>query len=138
VRVFHAPRAHTDGDGIAHFKHANVIHAGDTFFHGFYPVIDAGNGGTVRGIIAGADAMLALSNAQTQIIPGHGPLASRDDLLAYRAMLSTGHDRLSKLKASGMTAEKIGATNPLNDTETQWGKGIFSGEKWVSIIYDGL
>jgi cyclase len=138
VRVFHAPRAHTDGDGIVHFKKANVIHAGDTFFNGFYPFIDTGNGGTVRGVIAAADAMLALSNAQTQIIPGHGPLGSRDDLHAYRAMLSTVLDRLSKLKASGMTAEQISATNPLKDLEAQWGKGIFSGNKWVSIIYGGL
>ena len=77
VHAIHSPNAHTDGDTIIHFEKANVIHAGDLFFNGFYPFIDTGAGGTVQGVIAAIDKMLALADDNTKIIPGHGPLADK-------------------------------------------------------------
>ncbi len=138
VKAIHVANAHTDGDSFIHFKNANVIHAGDILFNGFYPFIDAAHGGSVRGVIAAADEILALSNAQTKIIPGHGPLADRAQLQASRDMLSTVYERLLKLKNSGMSVDDVVAQKPLADLEGKWGGGIFTGDKWIKIIYPGV
>ncbi|MBW8860923.1 MAG: MBL fold metallo-hydrolase, partial [Acidobacteria bacterium] len=89
IYVAHVPKAHTDGDAIVHFRKSGVIHMGDTFFNKLYPFIDTSSGGTVEGVIAAADGALKVSNERTKIIPGHGPLATRAELQAYRDMLAT-------------------------------------------------
>ena len=138
LRAIHSPFAHTDGDSFIQFEKANVIHAGDLFFNGFYPFIDADHGGTLKGMIAGADRMLALADSNTQIIPGHGPLANKIQLEKYRNMMQTAYKRLRALKDQGKTAKEAVAANPLADLEPVWGKGIFSGEKWIHVIYPGV
>jgi cyclase len=136
--AFHVPRAHTDGDSVIHFKSANVIHSGDVFFNGFYPFIDVAHGGTLMGMIRAADAILAVADGETKIIPGHGALGDREQLQSYRDMLRTAYERLSGLKAKGLSAEEAVGENPLADLEERWGKGLFPGEKWISLIYGGL
>jgi glyoxylase-like metal-dependent hydrolase (beta-lactamase superfamily II) len=138
VQAFHVPNAHTDGDSVIHFIDANVIHTGDTLFNGFYPFIDVDNGGTVKGMIAAVDRMLALADDKTKIIPGHGPLAGKADAKAFRDMLQTAYEKLSALKKQGKTAEEAVAAKPLADLEGKWGKGMFTGDKWVGIVYGGL
>ena len=138
VKAVHVANAHTDGDSFIHFKKANVIHAGDIFFNGFYPFIDAAHGGSLKGMIDAADAILSLSNASTKIIPGHGPLGDKAQLQAYRDMLSTAYVRLLKLKNEGVSAEDAVAKAPLADLEAKWGGGIFIGEKWIEIVYPGV
>jgi len=138
VHVFHSNNAHTDGDAIIHFREANVIHTGDTFFNGFYPFIDVGGGGSVQGVIAAVDKMLALANDDTKIIPGHGPLANKAQLIAYRGMLTIAQGRLSKLKSSGKSAAEAVAEKPLSDLETTWGKGFLPTDKWITIVYEGV
>ena len=138
LRAFHVPRAHTDGDSVIHFKNANVIHSGDVFFNGLYPFIDVDHGGTVKGMIQAADAVLELADGNTKIIPGHGPLGDKAQLQVYRDMLATAYERLSQLKAKGMSMEEAVAEKPLADLEEFWGKGMFPGEKWISLIYEGL
>ncbi len=138
VHVFHSANAHTDGDSIIHFRKANIIHAGDTFFNGFFPFIDVGAGGTVKGVIAAVDKMLALADGNTKIIPGHGPLADKAQLIAYREMLVTAQTRLSSLKSSGKSAADAVATKPLADMEVQWGDGFLPTDKWIKIVYDGV
>lgn len=138
LRAFHVPRAHTDGDSVIHFKNANVIHSGDVFFNGLYPFIDVDHGGTVKGMIQAADAVLELADGNTKIIPGHGPLGDKAQLQVYRDMLATAYERLSQLKAKGMSMEEAVAEKPLADLEELWGKGMFPGEKWISLIYEGL
>lgn len=138
LRAFHVSNAHTDGDSIIEFKKANVIHAGDTFFNGFYPFIDVTHGGTLKGAIAAADTMLAMADEQTKIIPGHGPLASKKDLQIYRDMLATAYQRLSALKASGKTLQQAQAAKPLADLEEKWGGRMFDSSTWISLIYAGL
>lgn len=138
LNIVHVPNAHTDGDAIVHFVEANVIHAGDTFFNGFYPFIDVTHGGTLRGMIAAADKMLLLANAETKIMPGHGPLASIADLQGYRNMLATVEKRLGALKKRGMKAKDIIANKPLHDLDEKWGKAMFSSDRWIELIYDGI
>ena len=138
VRVFHVPGAHTDGDAMVHFEGSNLIHTGDVFFNGFYPFIDVSNGGSVQGVIDAASQALALADENTIIIPGHGPIADKAQLLAYRDMLVVVEKRLSKLKAQGMMAKEVIAEVPLTDLEQAWGNGMFSSDKWIGIIYDGI
>lgn len=136
--VAHVPTAHTDGDSIVHFTGTNVIHAGDIFFNGFFPFIDTDHGGSLAGMIAGADVILALANDNTQIIPGHGPLANKADLQSYRDMLALAQDKLTALKADGKSLSEVTTMQPLAELDAQWGQVIFSADKWVGLIYDSL
>tara|TARA_B100000676_G_C17561580_1_gene572524 strand:+ start:270 stop:575 length:306 start_codon:yes stop_codon:yes gene_type:complete len=86
IRVFHAPNAHTSGDSIVHFVDADVIHMGDTYFNGFYSFIDFQHGGTMEGMIAIIEKVTAMAGPKTRIIPGHGPLSNRAELMKYRDM----------------------------------------------------
>ncbi len=138
VHAFHVPNAHTDGDAIVHFAQANVIHAGDTLFNGFFPFIDTDHGGTVRGMIAAADAILALSDDDTRIIPGHGPLADKRQVQRYRAMLATAQARLGRLKSEGKSVEQAVAAKPLDDLQSVWGNAMFDASRWIEIVYDGV
>ena len=138
IRAVHAPHAHTDGDSFIYFKKANVIHAGDVFFNGFYPFIDVTHGGSLKGMIKAVDRILALADNNTKIIAGHGPLGDKEQLASYRQMLATAYERLKKLKAEGKTAQEAAATKPLADLEAIWGDGIFKGDRWIEIIYSGV
>jgi glyoxylase-like metal-dependent hydrolase (beta-lactamase superfamily II) len=138
VRAIHVASAHTDGDSFIHFKNANVVHAGDVFFNGFYPFIDIDNGGSVRGTIAAVDVILAITDSNSKIIPGHGPLGDKAQLQAYRDMLDTAYTRLLKLKNDGVSLEDAITQEPLKDLEATWGGGFFKGDKWISIIYPGV
>lgn len=138
VHAVHVPHAHTDGDSYIRFAAANVIHAGDIFFNGFYPFIDVQHGGSLKGMIAAAEQLLAESDDQTKIIPGHGPLADKAQLSAYRTMLVTAHGRLLALKEQGKTVEEAVAAKPLADLEKEWGDGLFTGDRWIEIIYPGV
>lgn len=138
VQAIHVPHAHTDGDSFISFTKANVIHAGDILFNGFYPFIDVHHGGSLKGMIKAVDQILSLADDNTKIIAGHGPIANKAQLTEYRQMLETAYERLNKLKASGKTAQEAAATNPLSDLEATWGDGLFTGDRWIEIIYSGV
>jgi cyclase len=138
VRVFHVDPAHTDGDAIIHFARADVIHMGDVFFNGGYPFIDTSSGGRIDGVIAAADKVLALAGANTRIIPGHGSLATKADLLAYRDVLATLRERIAKLKASGKTRDDVVAAKPTADHDAKWGTGFMKPDVWTGLVYDSL
>ena len=138
LNVFHVPHAHTDGDAIIRFRTANVLHMGDTFFNGLYPFIDLGSGGNVRGMIAAADAALAVADANTKIIPGHGPLASRADLERYRALLVTARDRVAAAIAKGHTLDQIKAAKPMAEYDEAWGGTFINPEQFVEFVYRSL
>ena len=138
VSAMHVPNAHTDGDSFVYFKNANVIHAGDIFFNGFYPFIDPDHGGSLQGMIAAVDTILAMSNAKTKIIPGHGPLADKAQLQAYRDMLSSAYNTLLKLKKTGMSATEAAARMPLEKLDKEWADGMFTSERWINVIYPAV
>ncbi|MGA9966251.1 MAG: MBL fold metallo-hydrolase [Terriglobales bacterium] len=129
--------AHTDTDIYIHFHKANVIHMGDTFFNGFYPVIDTSTGGKVNGIIVAADEILSLADNNTKIVPGHGPLGNKADLTKSRDMLVVARDRVQKLKTAGKSAEEIAASKPLADLDPVWGH-MLSSDVFVQMIYSAF
>jgi glyoxylase-like metal-dependent hydrolase (beta-lactamase superfamily II) len=138
IVVRHVPRAHTDGDAIVHFKNSDVLHMGDVFFNGMYPFIDTSSGGTIDGMVAGADRGLELAGADTKIIPGHGPLATKADLKAYRDMLATVAARIKEAKRSGKTMEQAIAAKPTADLDAIWGKGFLQPDRFVEMVWKNL
>jgi cyclase len=138
VRVYHVPPAHTDGDSVVHFVKANVVHAGDVFFNGSYPFVDASSGGRLDGVIGAAERILAGIDDQTRIIPGHGPVATKADLQAYHDVLKALRDRIAKLKAEGKSRDEVVAAKPTADFDAKWGTGFIKGEVFAGLAYDAL
>ena len=131
------PHAHTDGDVFVHFRKANVIHAGDLFFR-FYPFIDSSSGGSLAGLIAAVDRILAIADDKTRIIPGHGPLANRADLVEYRDMLMTTSGRIRDLMKVGKTADEIVAAAPNADYDQKWAWTFITAERYTRMVYELL
>ncbi len=138
VHVFHVPPAHTDGDSVVHFKKANVIHMGDVFISISYPLVDANNGGQFPGFIAAADKVLPLCDDATKIIPGHGPVTGKAELMAYRQMLVQISDRVAKLAAAKKSLDDIKAAKPTAEFDGKWGQAIVKGDQLVEFIYKTL
>lgn len=138
IHIFHVPHAHTDGDAIIHFREANVFHMGDTFFNGFYPYVDFSSGGVLHGIIDAAERVLELADEDSKIIPGHGPLAGRADLVTYRQMLVVMRDRIQALLDQGKSVEEIVAARPSAEFDAAWGKGFMKPDQWVGVIAEGM
>ncbi|MGH8079761.1 MAG: MBL fold metallo-hydrolase [Lysobacter sp.] len=138
ARLIHVPKAHTDGDLLVHFPSANVLHMGDCFFNGLYPIIDTGTGGTVDGLIAALDRGLTLSDGNTRIVAGHGPIGSRADLKAARDMLAEVRARVAKLKRSGQSREQVLAATPTADLDAKWGQDWVKPAQIVGSVYDSL
>jgi cyclase len=132
------PPAHTDGDLIVHFTSLDLIHTGDLFSNGFYPNIDGSSLGWIGGMIAAANRILKLAGPKTRIIPGHGPMATADDLTAFRKMLVTVHDRLAQMADAGKTLQEAIAAKPTHDLDETWAKGLFTGGMFTRVAYDGL
>lgn len=138
IFVYHVPAAHTDGDAIVHFRKSDVIHTGDIFFNKLYPFIDASSGGTIDGMVAAVDRVLAIATDKTKIIPGHGPLATRADLSAYRDMLATVAGRIKAQIKEGRKFEDIVASKPTADFDDAWGKGSIPGAKFAEMVAKSL
>jgi cyclase len=138
VQLSAVPPAHTDGDLVVHFTSSDVIHTGDLFSNGFYPNIDASSRGWIGGMIAAADRVLKLAGPDTKIIPGHGPVGTREDLAAFRKMLVTIHDRLSPMLDAGKTTREAIDAKPTKDLDAAWGKGFLNGGIFTRIAYDGM
>jgi len=136
--AYHAPRAHTDGDAIVHFKKSNVIHMGDVFFNKLYPFIDTSSGGTVDGVIQAVDRILKIVGDQSKIIPGHGPLAAKADLKTYRDMLANVSARIAAQIKQGKTLEQVAAAKPTAEFDAVWGKGFLPPEKFVAMLHENL
>lgn len=135
VHVFHVPNAHTDGDAVVHLPESDVIHAGDVVFYGLYPFVDVDSGGSLAGMIDGVERIAELAGDDTQIIPGHGPLIDREQLLEYHHMLKTVHDRLSERVRFAQSLEEIKAAGITDEFDEKWGGGFIPPERWVELLY---
>jgi len=136
--VFHVAAAHTDGDAVIQFRDINVIHAADVFFNYLFPFIDLDNGGSVAGFLAAQRRLVALADADTIIIPGHGPLANVTDLQIAIDMLIDAEARIKALVIEGKTEEEILAENPLSVYHDQWNWHFITTERMTRTLYRSL
>jgi glyoxylase-like metal-dependent hydrolase (beta-lactamase superfamily II) len=134
IRALHFPRAHTDGDAIIFFTAANVVHMGDVFFNGMFPFVDIDSGGDVEGYTKTVGEVLAKLPADAKIIPGHGPLATAEDLKKFHDMLlKTTKIVRDKMKA-GKTLDQIKAEG-LPEEWKAWSWNFIPTDRWITIVH---
>ena len=138
VRVLHIPPAHTDGDAIVHFLRADVIHVGDAYFNGFYPFLDVENGGDIDGMIAFLGDLAAIAGPETRIVPGHGPVAGREDVIAYRKDLVTIRNRVAAAIRAGTSLEDLIAASPLADLNPRYAGEVVGEADVLTMVYRSL
>jgi len=134
----HVDPAHTDGDSLDYFAHADVLHLGDTCFNGMYTFFDVNAGGSLDGVIQALDKALDMAGDKTQLIPGHGGPISKTGLKEYRDMLAAVRDRVRTLIKDGKSRDEVIAAKPTGDLDARWGKTWLTADLWVGLIYDGM
>src|SRR5882757_1581822 len=121
AQLRHVPAAHTDGDTYVYFADADVLATGDLVSIGRYPYIDLPNGGNLNGMIAGVDALLKHVDDGTRVVPGHGPVVGKAELLTYKAMLETARERMKKLIGADKSEDEVVAEKPFADFDARLG-----------------
>jgi glyoxylase-like metal-dependent hydrolase (beta-lactamase superfamily II) len=138
IRLLRYTPAHTDTDISVFFTKANVLHTGDTWFNGYYPFIDYNSGGSIKGLLAASKENLALADGRTIVIPGHGGVGSRQNLVEFDEMLMAIHDKVVTLKRSGDSLAAVVAAQPTLQFDAKWGGGFITPELFVDLIYRGI
>lgn len=136
--IRHYPRSHTDGDVSVYFRRADVLQTGDTFWNGVFPFIDYPTGGSIDGAIRAANINISLAGPQTLVIPGHGPVGNRADLVAFRNMLVDVRDSIAALRKRGMSLQQVQAAKPTAPYDAKWGRSVISGQLFTSLVYRGV
>jgi cyclase len=138
IDVIHTGGGHTDGDSVVYWRKANVLHTGDLMMvNSGYPFVDVSSGGNVGHLITSLDQMIRMTNSDTVIIPGHGPLATRADLIAWRGMIATAVERVKALKDAGRTLEQAKAAKPLDGLNSDQNT-FFQPDNFVEGIWGSL
>jgi cyclase len=133
----HVNNAHTDGDTFVYFADANVLATGDLLSNTKrYQSIDFANGGDIRGVIKAMDALLAVANAETKVVTGHGPPALRSDIAEYKAMLVIAHERVEKLFNEGKSEAEVLAARPLKDLDEKWAANDTAAAAFLKMVYN--
>ena len=134
VRLVHYPNGHTDGDTIVFFKNANVVHLGDHFFNGFFPFIDLESGGSVQGMISNVAMLIKQIPADAKLIPGHGPVATLDDLRTFhQTMVDTSNIVQAEMK-KGRSLDEIKKAG-LPEKYKTWGSFFIKTDMWIEIVH---
>jgi cyclase len=135
IVVFHVAPAHTDGDAVVMFTKANVVHTGDVFVSAGFPFVDLSSGGSIDGIISATERIMVTTNAQTKIIPGHGPLADRARVKAYHDMLYVLRERMGREVAARHTIEQVLASKITAEYDAEWPA---NRERFLRILHQEL
>lgn len=134
VHVFPVPASHTDGDSVIYFKDSDVMMVGDVFRTVAFPVIDRNNGGTLAGTVDTLGIIAGRAGPATQIVPGHGVVSTREDVIEFRDMVIDVAGQVSELVNQGMTYEQVTTANPTAAYEAKWG----SPERFLTAVYEEL
>lgn len=134
IHVMHLPEGHTDGDSAVWFEEPDVLHTGDLFFNERFPYIDTNSGGSVTGYIESVETLLGKVEADTVIIPGHGPLGDKAAYETFLEMIKTTFDIVKKHKAEGKSEAEIIAAG-LGEKWASWGWQFISEERWIKTLY---
>ena len=135
VHVIPMPPGHTDGDSIIHFVDSDVIHTGDMFRTVAFPVIDRGNGGTLWGTIDSLGVLAGMAGPDTKILPGHGVISSRDDVIEFRDMVIAVAGRVEKLVKEGAGSyDEVLAADPTAEYNAKWG----DPNRFLTAVYEEI
>lgn len=129
---------HTDTDLSVYFPKEDVLQTGDVMWNGFYPFIDYVTGGSIDGAITAADATLKLVTPHTLIIPGHGPVGGRADLVAFRDMLVAIRAKVAALKYHGASLADVIAAHPTAAFDAQYSHGVIGPTLFTTLVYRGI
>jgi len=125
IELYHFGHAHTTGDTAVFLRNSNVLHMGDVFNMTGPPFIDAGNGGSIDGIIRFCEEILKVVNDETTVVPGHGPISTTEDLQTYIDMLIVVRDRIQEGIQQGKSLQEIIDTDPTKEWRDKFGDGPF-------------
>jgi cyclase len=137
VRAVLAPPAHTDGDTFVYFPQSDVAHLGDVFRTTSYPIIDVYNGGTLAGTIKALELAIAMTGANTRIIPGHGlSIVGRRALVEFRDMIVDIRDRVRTMISTGGTLDQVMAARLTDRYDAQWGQeASWTAKDFIPVVY---
>lgn len=138
VEAIPIPKAHTDGDTLVRFPHANVIMIGDYFRSLGYPNIDRANGGSLNGMLAGLDKAISLCDANTKVVPGHGAIVDRNGLVAHRDMIIAIRDKIAPMVSQGKTLDEVMAAKPTAAYDAKVPGGDTTIQRFVGQVYAEL
>jgi glyoxylase-like metal-dependent hydrolase (beta-lactamase superfamily II) len=139
LELTHYGPAHTDSDIAVRFREADILHTGDTYWNGVYPMIDYATGGHIDGMIRAAEANLAAAGEDTIVIPGHGaPVSNRAGLRAYRDMLVAIRALVAQAKRGGASLDAVVASRPTAPWDASWGQFVISPALFTRLVYEGL
>jgi cyclase len=138
VELIPIPRAHTDGDTMIYFPELDIIMTGDFYRSIQYPNIDRINGGSINGMIDGLGVVIGLAGPNTKIVPGHGPVVSRAEVMANRDMILAVRDRVAQLIAQGKTQDEVLAANPTADYDARVPNSKETTQRFVTQLYAEL
>ncbi len=139
IYIFHPPPAHTDGDSIIYFRHANIMHVGDVPSSLRYPNIGVTDGGTVDGMIAAARQVMQIANPDTKIIPGHlGPVVGFKEIQQQIEMFTAVRDRVMTAIRAGKTQQEVVASKPTADFDQGRLGGAITPDRFVTLVYQDL
>jgi cyclase len=139
VYILHPAPAHTDGDSIIYFKHANVMHVGDLPASLRFNNIGVDDGGTIDGMIADGKLVMKLANPQTKIVAGHlGPVVGFKEIQEQEVMFQTVRDRVAKMIKEGKTLEQVIAAKPTREFDMGRMGGTYTPDRWVVLVYTDL
>ncbi len=136
--IFHFDNAHTDGDAAVYFPVQNVIHLGDMYFQKRYPFIDVSSGGSLDGVINALNHILFIVNFKTIIVPGHGGLSNRDELVEYRNVLQMIRTNIHDAIAAGKTQEEIQSMNIGGSYDEAWGSQWIKVKDLVDVVFNNM
>ncbi len=134
VYAFPVAPAHTDGDTFIHFKNSDVIHAGDVFRTTAFPVIDTNNGGTLDGTLEALGTLVGKAGPDTKIVPGHGEVSSRTDVMGFRDMILDVKSKVVSMVERGLNYEEVAAANPTSAYNARYG----DPERFLRAVYSEL
>ncbi len=130
--------AHTDSDISVHFTEADIFQTGDTFWNRNYPFIDYSTGGSIDGTIRAAEANIAKVTDDTIVIPGHGAVSKRADLILFRDVMADIRDKVAALKKQGRSLDEVIAAKPSARTDDEWGNGFIDPSAFLTLVYQGV
>ena len=137
VLKYYGP-AHTDSDISVEFTEADILHVADTFWNDQYPFIDYSTGGNIDGMIRAAEANVARVTDKTIVIPGHGPISNKCQLIEFRDMLAAIREKIGVLKKQGRSLEDVVAAKPTADYDAKWGAFVINGDFFTRLVYAGV